>query len=161
DGLYKSVDCGRTWTHLGLRDTKMIAMIDVDPRDPNRLFVAALGHPYGPNAEHGIFGATHGGRAVAEVLCQDEDAGRKAGRIDPADAAGEHWRLVTPNTRDPRPLARIGGGDLPTIAVDPKDPNVVYSASTVMWRTEDAGATWSAVRGAPGGDDYQKIWINP
>src|SRR6185436_2691890 len=50
DGVYKSTDGGKTWTHLGLRDSQMIAMIDVDPRDPNRLFVAALGHPYGPNA---------------------------------------------------------------------------------------------------------------
>ena len=60
-----------------------------------------------------------------------------------------------------RPLARIGGGDLPTVTIDPKDPNVVYTASTVMWRTMDGGLTWSAVRGAPGGDDYQRIWINP
>jgi photosystem II stability/assembly factor-like uncharacterized protein len=80
--------------------------------------------------------------------------------------AGEHWKLVTqdPNglrPHDNRPLARIGGGDLPTVTVDPRDENVVYSASTVMWRTEDGGMNWSAVRGAPGGDDYQKIWINP
>ncbi|HET7459031.1 MAG TPA: hypothetical protein VFJ74_15390, partial [Gemmatimonadaceae bacterium] len=54
-----------------------------------------------------------------------------------------------------------GGGDLPTLAVDPKNENVVYSASIVFWRTEDGGLTWSAVRGAPGGDDYQKVWVNP
>ena len=65
---------------------------------------------------------------------------------------------IRPTTR---PLGRIGGGDLPTIAVDPKNENVVYSCSTVFWRTEDGGLTWSAVRGAPGGDDYQKSWINP
>ncbi|MEP6992068.1 MAG: glycoside hydrolase, partial [bacterium] len=59
------------------------------------------------------------------------------------------------------PLGRIGGGDLPTITVDPKNEKVVYSASTVMWRTEDGGVTWTAVRGAPGGDDYQRVWINP
>ena len=58
-------------------------------------------------------------------------------------------------------MVRIGGGDLPTVVVDPKDANVAYTASTVMWRTLDGGATWSAVRGAPGGDDYQRIWINP
>src|SRR5207237_2505578 len=80
--------------------------------------------------------------------------------------AGEHWRLVTTDpggTRpgDNRPLARIGGGDLPTVTVDPKNENVVYSCSTVFWRTEDGGLTWSAVRGAPGGDDYQKVWVNP
>ncbi|HEV8558533.1 MAG TPA: hypothetical protein VGR06_19350, partial [Actinophytocola sp.] len=85
--------------------------------------------------------------------------------------AGEHWYLAVqgPNPQagtpvrppDPRPLGRIGGGDLPTLAVDPRNENVVYSASTVFWRTEDGGLTWSAVRGAPGGDDYQKAWINP
>jgi photosystem II stability/assembly factor-like uncharacterized protein len=62
---------------------------------------------------------------------------------------------------DGRPMGRIGGGDLPTLTVDPKNENTVYSASTVMWRTEDSGYSWTAVRGAPGGDDYQKIWINP
>src|SRR5581483_1023211 len=55
DGIYKSTDGGRTWTHLGLRETQMIAWIDVDPGNPDRLFVAALGHPYGPNSERGIF----------------------------------------------------------------------------------------------------------
>src|ERR1051325_1503692 len=58
DGVYKSTDAGKTWTHLGLRDTQMIAQIDVDPKNPDRLFVAALGHPYGPNAERGIFRST-------------------------------------------------------------------------------------------------------
>ena len=85
---------------------------------------------------------------------------------------GENWFLATDDPRiaetgsqrhppDTRPLVRIGGGDLPTITVDPKNDNVVYSCSTVFWRTEDGGLTWSAVRGAPGGDDYQKSWINP
>ena len=64
-------------------------------------------------------------------------------------------------TADNRPLGRIGGGDLPTITVDPRNEKVVYSCSTVFWRTEDGGLTWSAVRGAPGGDDYQKSWVNP
>src|SRR6185312_15406245 len=80
--------------------------------------------------------------------------------------AGAHWTLVdgpglTSRPTDPRPLVRIGGGDLPTIVVDPRDENVVYSSSTVLWRTDDGGVTWSAVRGSPGGDDYQRTWINP
>ena len=58
DGMYKSTDAGKTWAHLGLRDSQMIANIEVDPADPNRLFVAALGHPYGPNPERGIFRAS-------------------------------------------------------------------------------------------------------
>ena len=260
DGVYKSTDAGRTWMHLGLRDSQMIAMIDVDPRNPNRLFVAALGHPYGPNAERGIFRSTDGGRTFEKVLYKDEYTSGNDVRIDPSDPnvvyatlwqqqqsflegqgfggagngvfkstdggttwkplteglpsiiqaniaiapsnprvlyaaaagnvadaggrgaspttgvvgfykstdGGEHWQAVVTagggggQTKvDGRPLARIGGGDLPTVAVDPRNENVVYTASTVMWRSEDAGLNWSAVRGAPGGDDYQKIWINP
>jgi photosystem II stability/assembly factor-like uncharacterized protein len=253
DGVYKSTDAGTTWTHLGLRDTQMIAMIDVDPNDANRLFVAALGHPYGPNAERGVFRSTDGGQSFQKVLYKDEYTSANDVRIDPVDPniiyatlwqqqqafwegggfggggngifkstdggstwkqlvvglpsvlqaniaiapgnprvmyamvapatptgasgpvgfykstdAGEHWFLAvngpsgtTSRTPDGRPLVRIGGGDLPTIVVDAKNENVVYSASTVMWRTEDGGMTWSAVRGAPGGDDYQKIWLNP
>jgi photosystem II stability/assembly factor-like uncharacterized protein len=261
DGVYKSTDAGRTWTFLGLGDTQMIAQIDVDPRDPNRFFVAALGHPYGPNAERGIFRSTDGGRTFEKVLYRDEYSSGNDVRIDPSNSSivyatlwqqqqsyvegggfggagngifkstdggttwrplteglprvvqanlgislsdpgtlyatvagatptnettgqvgfyktsdgGEHWNLVVnrnitaggggrggaPAGQDPRPLGRIGGGDLPTVTVDPKNPNVVYSSSTVLWRTEDGGLTWSAVRGAPGGDDYQKLWINP
>lgn len=253
DGMYKSTDGGTTWTHLGLRDSQMIAMIDVDPTNPNRLFVAALGHPYGPNAERGIFRSLDGGATFEKVLYKDEYTSGNDVRIDPENPnivyamlwqqqqafwegggfggggngifksmdggttwkqltgglpsvlqaniaiapsnsrimyamvaaatptggsgpigfykstdAGETWFLAVKGADgrgtgpiDPRPLVRIGGGDLPTIVVDPKNENVVYSASTVMWRTEDGGLTWSAVRGAPGGDDYQKIWINP
>jgi len=266
DGLYKSVDGGKTWTHLGLRDSQMIAMIDVDPANPNRLFVAALGHPYGPNAERGIFRSTDGGQTFQKVLYKDEYTSGNDVHMDPSNPntvyamlwqqqqsfiegggfggagngifkstdggttwkqlteglpsiiqanialapsnprtlyatiagtmpeaaggrgggrgaantttgvvgfykstdAGEHWFLAVsapgttnPRVPDPRPLVRIGGGDLPTIVVDPKNENVVYSSSTVFWRTEDGGINWSAVRGAPGGDDYQKTWINP
>ncbi|HWC99970.1 MAG TPA: hypothetical protein VG456_24590 [Candidatus Sulfopaludibacter sp.] len=259
DGMYKSTDAGKTWTHLGLRETQMIANIDVDPRNPNRLFVAALGHPYGPNAERGIYRSTDGGASFEKVLYKDEYTSGDDVRIDPSDPnivygalwqqqqgfyengafagsdggifkstdggshwkqlttglptgfgqanlavapsnpkiiyatvastggpaaaagrgggrggrggggsvglykstdAGEHWALAA-NPPDPRPLGRIGGGDLPTITVDPKNENVVYSCSTVFWRTEDGGVTWSAIRGAPGGDDYQKSWVNP
>jgi photosystem II stability/assembly factor-like uncharacterized protein len=268
DGVYKSTDAGRTWAHLGLPDTQMIAHIDVSPRDPNTMFVAALGHPYGPNAERGVFRTTDGGRTFQKVLYKDEYTSSDDVRIDPSDPnvvyaalwqqqqsfieggafggtaeqntggifkstdggstwnplteglpivgqanlsisvssprtvyamvaslsaspagrggrggagaggggtalyrtndAGAHWFLAahgpagsgTANP-DARPLARIGGGDLPTLAVNPKNPDEVYSCSTVFWRTEDGGVTWSAVRGAPGGDDYQKMWINP
>ena len=61
DGMYKSTDAGKTWRHLGLRDGQQIPAIIVDPRDPNRLFVAAMGHPYGPNQERGVYRSTDGG----------------------------------------------------------------------------------------------------
>src|SRR5262245_52617230 len=75
DGLYRSSDAGRTWEHLGLRDGQQIPAILVDPREPNRLFVAVLGHPYGANAERGIFRSTDGGRSFAKVLFKDENTG--------------------------------------------------------------------------------------
>src|SRR3954468_18562455 len=86
DGVYKSTDAGKTWTHLGLRETQMIAMIDVDPKDPNRLFVAALGHPYGPNQERGIFRSTDGGATFTKVLYKDEYTSGNDVRIDPSNS---------------------------------------------------------------------------
>src|SRR3954452_4811807 len=85
DGIYKSTDAGKTWTHLGLRDTQQIARVEVDPKNPNRLFVAALGHPYGPNEERGIFRSTDGGASFQKVLYQDENVGGKDVDIDPSD----------------------------------------------------------------------------
>ncbi|MDQ1407579.1 MAG: hypothetical protein QOG55_3208, partial [Acidobacteriaceae bacterium] len=75
DGIYKSTDAGKTWTHLGLRDAQQIASIVVDPHDSNRLFVAALGHPYGPNPERGVFRSTDGGQTFQKVLYKDENTG--------------------------------------------------------------------------------------
>jgi photosystem II stability/assembly factor-like uncharacterized protein len=75
-----------------------------------------------------------------------------------SDDAGENWTKITD---DPRPALKIGGGDLPVPAVDSKNPEVVYSASIVTMRSTDGGRTWSGLRGAPGGDDYQNLWINP
>src|ERR1044071_301490 len=86
DGIYKSTDAGKTWTHLGLRDGQQIPQIVVDPRDPNRLFVAVLGHPYGPNAERGIFRSTDGGQTFTKVLYKDENTGAIDVVLDPVDA---------------------------------------------------------------------------
>src|SRR6266550_1260300 len=74
NGMYRSNDTGRTWTHLGggLDETQMIAYVDVDPANPDRLFVAALGHPSGPNAERGVYRSTDGGRTFAKVLYKAE-----------------------------------------------------------------------------------------
>ena len=238
DGVYKSTDGGRTWTHLGLRDGQQIAQIAVDPKNADRLFVAVAGHPYGPNEERGIYRSTDGGRTFEKVLYKDENTGGADVQIDPSDTntvyaalwearegpwengswngpgggifkstdGGMTWRPLTkglPNgvvqanlaiapsktsrlfvavasmtsaslyrsddggeswtvaTTDPRPAIRIGGGDLPVPRFDPKNADVVYSASIVCWKSTDGGKIWTALRGAPGGDDYQNIWINP
>jgi photosystem II stability/assembly factor-like uncharacterized protein len=85
DGIYKSTDAGQTWTHLGLRDAQQIPKLAIDPKNPDRLFVAALGHPYGPNAERGIFRSTDGGRTFEKVLFKDENTGGKDVDIDPSN----------------------------------------------------------------------------
>src|SRR4029077_20294749 len=74
-----------------------------------------------------------------------------------SDDAGETWTRIT---NDPRPVMLIGGGDLPVPKVDPKNPDVVYNASIVTVRSTDGGKTWTSLRGAPGGDDYQNVWIS-
>src|ERR1044071_1406482 len=83
DGMYKSSDAGKTWTHLGLRDGQQIAQIAVDPRDANRLFVAVAGHPYGPNPERGIYRSTDGGQTFQKVLGNSENVGGIDVVIDP------------------------------------------------------------------------------
>src|SRR3954453_11895339 len=85
NGIYKSTDAGKTWTHLGLFDSQMIANIEVSPRHPNRRFVAGLGHPYGPSAERGIFRSSDGGKTFEKVLYKDEYTSGNDVRIDPSD----------------------------------------------------------------------------
>ena len=75
-----------------------------------------------------------------------------------SDDAGASWQKITD---DPRPAMKIGGGDLSVPVVDPKDPDIVYVTSIVTCRSTDGGKTWISLRGAPGGDDYQNMWINP
>ncbi|HSP17533.1 MAG TPA: glycoside hydrolase [Thermoanaerobaculia bacterium] len=239
DGIYKSTDAGKTWTHLGLRDGQQIPMIAVDPRDPNRLFVAVLGHPYGPNAERGIFRSTDGGRTFEKVLYRDENTGGIDVVIDPSNSqnvyaalwearqapwengefsglgsglfkstdGGTTWHQVTsglPSNADigragievapanPNRLYAICGvkqgaggvyrsddageswskvngderlwgrpGDFNEVRTDPKNADIVYVANIVTWKSADGGHSFKSFRGAPGGDDYHRIWINP
>src|ERR1700687_2331527 len=85
DGVYKSTDAGKSWTHLqDLRDAQQITAILIDPKDPNRIFIAAEGHPYGPNAERGVFRSTDGGQTFQKVLYKDENTGAADVQIDPS-----------------------------------------------------------------------------
>ncbi|HEY1528329.1 MAG TPA: glycoside hydrolase [Candidatus Angelobacter sp.] len=241
DGIYKSTDAGKTWTHLGLRDGQQIPQLAVDPRDPNKVFAAVAGHPYGPNKERGVYRSTDGGQNFQKVLptADDENIGASDVLIDPtnpeivyatlwearegpwengawngagggifkstdggqtftqltgglpndiiqahiaiaesnpnrlialvaskpnsvglyrSDDAGATWAQITTDTR---PAGRIGGGDLSVPRFNPKDPDMVIVTSTVTWKSTDGGKTWTGFRGAPGGDDYQNLWINP
>ncbi|HEX4682465.1 MAG TPA: hypothetical protein VH277_07155, partial [Gemmatimonadaceae bacterium] len=145
NGIFKSTDGGDHWTQLtdGLPSV-IQANLGISASNPQVLNATAAGTvPDNGGGRGGRGGANNTTGVVGFYKSTD---------------GGAHWAKIG---NDPRPLVRIGGGDLPTIAVDPKNDNVIYSASTVSWRTEDGGQTWSALRGAPGGDDYQKIWVNP
>src|SRR6185369_5249166 len=85
DGIYKSMDAGKTWTHLGLRDGQQLPQIAVDPRNPDKLFVAVLGHPYGPNAERGLYRSTDGGQSFQKVIGKDDNTGASEVQIDPTN----------------------------------------------------------------------------
>src|SRR5215469_4493814 len=86
NGVYKSIDAGKTWTFVGLRDTKAIGRIIVHPKNPDVVLVAALGHPFGPNPERGIFRTTDGGKSWTKVLYKDENTGGIDLSFDPGNA---------------------------------------------------------------------------
>ena len=241
DGIYRSTDGGKTWKHLGLRDGQQIGGLAVDPRDPRRVFAAVLGHPYGPNAERGVFRSKDGGESWEKVLYKDENTGAIAVAFDPNDPevlyadlwagrqapwevggsfngpgsglfkstdGGTTWkRLENGLPTIAEGLARIGfavapsdskriyaqvdadtahagtyrsddagatwrrvnsetrvsgrGSDFAEVRVDPRNPDVVWAANTSTYRSTDGGKTFTAIKGAPGGDDYHTIWINP
>jgi photosystem II stability/assembly factor-like uncharacterized protein len=149
DGIFKSTDGGTTWRPLTQGLPSVIeANLALAPSNPRVLYAIVAGLPKG----------AEGGSTTGVVgIYKSTDAGESWTPLNvPAGPMGE----ATPHV-DTRPLARIGGGDLPTLTVDPTNENVVYSSTVVMWRSEDGGNTWSAVVGAYGGDDYQKTWINP
>ncbi len=85
DGMYRSTDGGAHWTHIGLTDSRQIASILVDPHDPNLVYVAALGHPYGPNAQRGVFRSRDGGQHWTRVLYQNANTGAAGLAFEPGD----------------------------------------------------------------------------
>src|SRR6266705_803971 len=87
NGIYKSIDAGKTWIHLGLGDGQQIAQLAVDPKNADRFFVAVAGHPYGPNEERGLFRSLDGGKTFEKVLYRDENVGASDVQIDPSDSA--------------------------------------------------------------------------
>src|SRR5260370_2622469 len=133
DGIYKSTDAGRTWQHLGLRDAQQIASIVVDPKHPNRLFVAAQGHPYGPNPERGIYRSLDGGQTFQKVLYKDENVGGMDLVLDPRNSQIIFASLSA--SRRP-PCTTSGGYDGP---------------GSGLYKSTDGGNTWRQLtKGLPG-----------
>src|SRR4029079_6938530 len=99
NGVYKSTDGGKTWTHLGLENTQHIGKIAVDPRNPNVVFVAAIGHLYAANPDRGVFRSRDGGRTWQKVLFKDDNVGAVEVVIDPTNSSVVYAGLW--NTRRP------------------------------------------------------------
>jgi photosystem II stability/assembly factor-like uncharacterized protein len=237
NGVYKSVDSGRTWLHVGLEDTRHISRIVVDPQNPNTVYVGALGHVYGPNEQRGVYKSADGGLHWARVLDQGPEIGvsdlaicsgnprllfagtwhtwrppwstyapidRTGGGLYRSQDAGKTWSRLSGSGLPEGDWGRVGvdvapdgkrvyaliqakkaglyrsddGGNTWTLAnddprltsrawyfnsvtVDPRNPDVLYVPNIALYRSEDGGKTVSVVRGAPGGDDYHQIWIDP
>jgi photosystem II stability/assembly factor-like uncharacterized protein len=238
NGMYKSEDGGKAWRHIGLEDSRQIARILVDPQDPEKVFVAALGHAYGPNAERGVFYSKDGGKKWKRVLFHDENTGaidlafqpgnpktifaallqtrRPPWNIYPPSKGpgtglyrskdgGEHWEQLSGHGLPSEGLGRMGitfapsnarriyliadakegglyrsddGGEnwrrvsddkriwergwyFCEVSVDSKDADTVYLPNTGLYRSRDGGKTFAVIKGAPGGDDYHQLWIDP
>ena len=237
DGVYKSLDAGKTWRNTGLRDSKHIGRILVHPKDSNTVFVAALGHTYGPNAERGVYRSKDGGTTWQKVL----DRGPETGAVDLAwdpnapdtiyasmwharrtpwsqyppnngpgsglwrsTDSGDHWTELKGNGLPDGDWGRSGiavarnspvvylvaeakaGGLFRSndrgatwmrvstdarltsrawyfsgVTVDPNDPETVYLPNVGLNRSTDGGKTFQVIKGAPGGDDYHYLWMDP
>ena len=176
DGVYRSTDGGKTWTHVGLTDTRHIARIVVDPQDPDIALVAAVGHAYGPNAERGVFRTADGGKTWQRVLFVDENTGASDLSMDMHNhrivfaamwqVRRTPWSLVSGgagsgiyrSTDGGLSWKRITGEGLLTsvmgrtgVAVSPADPNRVYALIEAeaggLYRSSDGGETWARVNG--------------
>ncbi len=240
DGVYRSTNAGNTWKNIGLKDTRHIGRILIDPQNPQRVLAAALGHVFEPNNERGVFLTTNGGKDWKKVLYlndstgavdlawdiynpeivyaamwqmqmhpwldyfmpqrgmhsgiyKSEDSGKTwqkincdslpngmIGRIGVAVApgsngrivyasidaeksqsglyrssdAGKTWKLVNDN-------GALANSYFSRITVDPDNPDIVYVMGLSISRSEDGGKTLEYFKGAPGGDDYHFLWINP
>jgi photosystem II stability/assembly factor-like uncharacterized protein len=237
NGMYKSADGGSTWTHIGLEDSQQIGRIIVHPDRPDIVYVAALGHPYGANAERGLFRSRDGGSTWQKVLGKDSDTGAIDVAFEPGNPnvlyaalwqtrrtpwsiyppsngpgsglykstdGGETWTQLRAGL--PQKPGRIGialspaqpqrvyaivdaeagggmyrsddGGGSWTrtssdgriwsrgwyfggVTAEPKNADVVYSINVNVYRSDDAGKTFIPIKGAPGGDDYHQLWIDP
>jgi photosystem II stability/assembly factor-like uncharacterized protein len=174
DGVYKSTDAGKTWTNVGLKDTRHIGAVIIHPTNPDIVFVAALGHAYGPNTERGIFRTRDGGKTWEKVLYLDDRTGGIEVVFDPNNphilfaAMWEGWRTpwtlnsggakdgLYRSNDDGSTWKRVEGNGLPegtlgriSVAVSGADSNVVYALVEAkqggLYRSEDGGVNWTFV----------------
>jgi photosystem II stability/assembly factor-like uncharacterized protein len=187
NGVYRTTDGGVTWQHLGLSNSHTITAIRIDPRDPDRAYVAAMGHAFGPNSERGVFRTVDGGRTWKRILFLNDSTGATDLSLDPTNPrvlfaamwrfqrypwgmqsgggrsglwksidGGDSWTEITHNEGMPKTLiGKIG------VAVSPANPKRIYASveakdtSGGIFRSDDAGDTWERINGD------QKFQIRP
>ena len=182
NGMYKSTDAGKTWAHLGLEGTRQIGRVQVDPKNPNIVFVAALGHAYGANADRGVFRTRDGGATWQKVLFKNDNVGAIDLAFDPLNSQIVYatlwnsrrppWSIYPPSYGPGGGIFKsTNGGDtwqqltagLPGeglgrigIAVALTNKNRIYAIVDAkaggLYRSDDAGATWTLV------SEDKRIW---
>ncbi len=238
-GVFRSTDGGKTWSDLGLKDTRHIGRIWVDPKDPDHVLVAAVGHFFGPSPARGLYASRDGGKTWAQTLKIDDDTGVADIVADPgspttlfaaswqarqypwqsyftpiagrgtalwrSDDGGSTWKKLGGAGWPEGPLGRVSVAATRTaeglrlyavvsaadkgglyrsddeggrwtrvnddqaftgyyashIAVAPDNPDVVYLVGQSIRRCAEGGAKCEIIHGAPGGDDYHFVWLNP
>jgi len=176
-GIYKSIDAGKTWTFLGLRDVGQIATVRVHPSNPDIVYVAASGNPFVPNKERGVYRSTDGGKTWKQVLFLSDSAGAADLELQPGNSnvifacmwhgQRKPWTIIS-GAREGGIFKSTNGGDtwtklaggLPNelfgrsnVAISAASPNRIYALieakpGSGLYRSEDAGATWSLVNGS-------------
>jgi len=174
NGMYKSTDAGKTWTHIGLENVGQIATVRVDPTHPEIVYVAAQGNPFKANPERGVYKTTDGGKTWTLVFHLSDTAGAADLEIQPGHpnvlfaclwhALRQPWTIISgaeeggiyKSTDSGKTWAKLGGG-LPTglfgrsnVAVSNADPNRLYAIIEAkpgqgFYRSDDAGKTWTLV----------------
>ncbi len=172
DGVYRSDDAGKSWRHLGLADTHAIGRIRIHPTNPDRAYVAALGHPFGPNAERGVFRTTDGGKTWEQVLFRDEHTGAVDLVIDPSDpdvlyatlwqVYRKPWRLWSGGEGSGIFKSTDGGDTWTEITRNPGLPSGVLGKVTITVSGADPDRVWTNVEAEQGGlyrsDDGGGSW---
>ncbi len=183
-GMFKSVDAGKTWTFSGLRDVGQISTIRVHPANPNLVYVAALGNPYTPNVDRGVFRSSDGGATWKKILYVSDSSGAADLELQPGNpnvifasiwhGQRKPWTIVSgskeggiyKSTDGGDTWTKLGGG-LPTglfgrsnVSIPASQPNRIYALIEAkpgggLYRSDDAGSTWALVNGA------QNLWTRP
>jgi photosystem II stability/assembly factor-like uncharacterized protein len=239
DGIFKSTDGGKSWKFMGLEDIQQVARVIIHPENPDLIYVAGLGHPYGANEQRGVFRSKDGGENWEKILYINHNTGAMQVEFDPNNPSimyaamwehregpwenarfrgencglykstdgGDNWQELTnglPTKAQGRGRIGIGisysnpqlifacvdaredggiykstdagaswtlintdrrlwgrGDDFAEIKVHPTNPDRLFVGNIASYQSDDGGKTWTSIKGAPGGDDYHRIWINP